>query len=145
MLNIKKLILKILFNFKYADFYGAPTGSTLPDKSVSSGTSWKNLGSITLPKGVWFISACVAFPSNAAGRRAMSLSTTSGSGGATLATETKGAVNGTSTYLQCRITQYFDGSTPLYVLGLQNSGSTLTASIRWSAYKLGEEVRRIDI
>lgn len=142
MLNLKKWIAKVSDHIRYAEFYGYSAAS-LPDKSLANGTSWINIGSIKPPKGVWHINVTVVFPSNATGRRLVTLSRNSAAFGTALSTSTAQAVNGYSTYLHSTMIEYFDGNTTLYINASQNSGSAMTVNIRYTAYKIGTSYRNV--
>ncbi len=117
--------------------------TSLADKSIAGSGSWVMLGSFTPPEGMWHIRACAIFPSNATGRRIITLSRTSGAFGTALSTNAMQAVNGYQTYLQTEITDYFDGSTPLYINVAQSSGTALTVGARYSMWKLGDTYRSV--
>lgn len=78
----------------------------------------------------------VSFSTNATGYRALSVSNTSASAGAAIQTARVAAVSGTTT-TAC-ICLLFKGGT-LYVNAVQNSGSSLTVSPRYTAVKLAED------
>lgn len=97
--------------------------------SLASGTSWVNVGSITLTKGTWLMFATLAFASNATGRRSMCVSTTS-TGQAGLgyqAYSTANATDGAVSILHCsRPIVVTASSTTYYMNAAQNSGGSLT-------------------
>lgn len=140
MLDVKKLLAKILTKIGTVDFRGQ---TTIADKSIAGSGSWVVLGGFTPPKGLWHIRAVVIFPSNATGRRIITLSRTSGAFGAALTTVSQQAVNGYQTYMQTEATEYFDGNTPIYINAAQSSGTALTVGARYSMWKLGDTYRSI--
>lgn len=117
--------------------------TSLADKSIAGSGSWVMLGSITPPRGMWNIRAAVQFPSNATGRRIITLSRTSGAFGSALTTVSQQAVNGYQTYMQTEMMEYFDGNTPVYINVAQSSGTALTVSARYAMWKLGDTYKSV--
>ena len=144
MLDVKKLLTKLLHKVDTAEFYGHPQGQGLSDYSLASGTSWVRIGSITLPKGVWLIRVSVTFPSNATGRRMITLSNSSATAGGGIDTVSQQAVNGYATVMQIVTYRVLTASTPLYINAVQNSGSTLSLTIRYTAWRISGDIDRLD-
>ena len=144
MLDMKKLIAKLLHKVDTAEFYGHPQGASLSNYSLASGTSWVRVGQITLPKGVWLIRVGVAFPANATGRRMITLSNSSATAGGGIDTESAQAVNGYNTNLQIVTFRVLTASTTLYINAVQNSGSTLSLTIRYTAWRISSDIDRLD-
>ena len=96
--------------------------------SLASGTSWVNIGSITLTKGTWLLFATLSFSSNPTGRRSMCVSTTrTGQAGLGYqAYSTMQAVNGAASILHCSRPIVVNSTTTYYLNAAQNSGSALT-------------------
>lgn len=114
-------------------------GSTsIPDQQVASGTNPVELGNFILYPGVYLLFVFVSWSSNANGRRYINISDQGGSATGIYAwlRDSVGAVNGGIT--TNRIVVPFSTTTAqrLFVNGLQNSGSSLTASTRWCAVSL---------
>jgi hypothetical protein len=116
---------------------GAITGQVLADKAVASGTTWTNLGSFTLPAGLWIVNIATNFSSNATGYRLLTLATSATSAGTINRTIRLPAVNGNSTAIN--LTAFCEGGT-YYLNAVQNSGSSLTVSARYNALRLGNSV-----
>lgn len=116
---------------------GAITGQVLADKAVASGTAWRNLGSFTLPAGLWIVNIAINFSSNATGYRLLTLATSATSAGTINRTIRLPAVNGNSTAIN--LTAFCEGGT-YYLNAIQNSGSSLTVSARYTALRLGNSV-----
>lgn len=140
LLDVKKLFTKML----HAEFYGHQGGVALTSKSLTSGTSWQELGHFTLPKGVWLVKCSASFPSNATGRRVITIADTSAAAGAVTTIVSAPAVNGYATYMHSICFWVSDGTSPIYFNGLQNSGSTLSVTLRYTAYRIGDSVERLD-
>lgn len=116
---------------------GAITGQVLANTAVASGTTWTNLGSFTLPAGLWIVNIATNFSSNANGYRLLSLATSATSAGAINRTVRLPAVNGNLTAIN--LTAFCEGGT-YYLNAVQNSGSSLTVSARYTALRLGNSV-----
>lgn len=140
MLSLKKLLTKILNKLYYTEHYGAITGATLPDKSISSGSSWVNYGSFTVPEGAWIIFIAVQFSTNNTGYRQFTLGDSSGAAGVLNRTVRVAATPGATTALTmgCAVT-----GGKYYINVCQNSGSALTVYGRYTAIKVGEEFQAI--
>lgn len=118
--------------------------NTIADKNLSTGTSWQNLGSFTLPAGVWQITCKTCFQSNATGARGMNISSTSAGGRLNLLAEDScAAVNGFRSNLDVEVIVNPTANTTYYVNAFQNSGSTLTVNTRWNAVYLGSSIQSI--
>ena len=135
MINLKKLLYKILYKIYFVANFGAITGATLPDKSISSGSSWVNYGSFTVPEGAWILFIAVQFSTNNTGYRQFTLGDSSGAAGVLNRTVRIAATPGAATSLTmaCAVT----GGT-YYINVCQNSGSALTVYGRYTAIKVGE-------
>lgn len=140
MISVKKLIYKIIDRIHYVPLYGSITGMIVNDKSVSGNGAWTNCGSITLPAGVWILIVSVSFPANATGYRAISISNASAAAGTQIQTSRVSAASGTTTTVN--VCAAFKGGT-WYINASQNSGSTLTASPRYTAVKIGEDTTSV--
>ncbi|MCI6511949.1 MAG: DUF859 domain-containing protein [Coprococcus catus] len=110
--------------------------SAIADKDVATANN-TNLGSFTLAAGTWIVFIHVYFSANTNGRRAVWLATSatgSNMEGQTL--DNRAPVNGAGT--TCKIQAVFTPavSTTYYLNCYQNSGSTLTASTRYTLIKL---------
>lgn len=114
-------------------------GSTsIPDQQVASGTNPVELGNFILQPGVYLLFVFVSWSSNANGRRYINISDQGGSATGIYAwlRDSVGAVNGGITTNRIVVPYSTTTSRRLYVNGLQNSGSSLTASTRWCAVSL---------
>lgn len=110
--------------------------SAIADKDVATANN-TNLGSFALSAGSWIVFIHVYFSANTNGRRAVWLATSatgSSMEGQTL--DNRAPVNGAGT--TCKIQAVFTPavSTTYYLNCYQNSGSTLTASTRYTLIKL---------
>lgn len=136
MISVKKLIYKIVNRLYYVPTYGVITGASIADKNLSSGTAWQNIGSITLPDGVWLLYLTSVFATSNAGYRQLALGDASGVAGTIIRTVRRAPTNGTATTiaLNCPL----EGGRTYYVNGVQNSGGTLKVETRYTAVKIGE-------
>ena len=119
-----------------ADGPTAVTGSGTT--SIASG-SYKTLGSIDFPRGVYLIMVNARFPSDATGRREVLLSASQDSGSAPTEfyLDYRNAVNGN--YTNCKFTtvRSFSGaSTTMYINAYQNSGNAQAVFYRWFYMRL---------
>jgi hypothetical protein len=110
--------------------------SAIADKDVATANN-TNLGSFTLEAGTWIVFIHVYFSANTNGRRAVWLATSATGNnmeGQTL--DNRAPVNRAGT--TCKIQAVFTPavSTTYYLNCYQNSGSTLTASTRYTLIKL---------
>lgn len=120
---------------------GTTASTSIADKSLSSGTSWQNIGSFSLPAGVWRVTATTSWASNANGARGMCISTTSTGGRLNnMAEASNSAVSGFRTNLLVDIIVNPSASTTYYINGFQSSGGALTVSPRWNAEYLGNSI-----
>jgi len=123
---------------------GSTASTTIADKSISSGTSWVNLGSFSLPAGVWRLTVVTSFASNGTGIRGMCVSSTSGGGRINaMAEDTCSAVSGFRSNLSVDIILNPSASTTYYVNAFQSSGSALSVTTRWNAEYLGSSISSI--
>lgn len=107
------------------------------DVSVASGTT-TNMGSITLPAGLWLVTVTARWSVNASGYRQCWLSTSStGSAKDFGSVVSYPAVNGaiTSEQLTCFIS--ISSQTTYYIVVQQNSSSSITCNTRYSTCRLG--------
>lgn len=114
----------------------ARNSTAIADKDVATATN-TNLGSFTLSAGTWLVLIHVYFSTNSNGRRAVWLATSAtGSSMEGQAQDNRAPVNGAGT--TCKIQAVFTptASTTYYLNCYQNSGSTLTASTRYTLVKL---------
>lgn len=106
------------------------------DKNLSSGTTLSNLHSFTLQKGLWYINCAVGFAANASGRRYIALSTDGSTAMGFIYVDTRVPVNGIITWCQISAPIYVSEATTIYVIGYQNSGSTLGTKVRVNRLRL---------
>lgn len=118
------------------DHYGAISGASIADKSLSSGSSWQNIGSITLPDGAWLLYLTASFASNSSGYRLLTIADTSAAAGTVIRTERRAPTNGAATTIA--INCPLEGGKTYYINGVQNSGSALTVQTRYTAVKIGK-------
>lgn len=106
--------------------------------SLTSGTSLQNLASFELTTGTWMVSISVRFASNATGRRAINMATSSGGSAMNLRWGNgSAAVNGAYTYLHMASSVVITGNRQIYYInGYQNSGSSLTTEVAWDAVRV---------
>lgn len=110
--------------------------SSIADKSIATATN-TNLGSFTLAAGTWLVFINVYFAPNSSGRRAIWLATSatgSNMEGQTQDNRAPVSVAGTTCKIQAVFTP--TASTTYYLNCYQNSGSTLTATTRYTLVKL---------
>ena len=118
------------------DHYGAITGASIADKSLSSGSSWQNIGAITLPDGAWLLYLTAVFASNSSGYRLLTVADTSAAAGTGIRTVRRAPTNGAATTIA--INCPLEGGKTYYINGVQNSGSALTVQTRYTAVKIGK-------
>lgn len=118
------------------DHYGAITGASIADKSLSSGSSWQNIGSITLPDGAWLLYLTVVFPTNSSGYRQLTVADTSAAAGTVIRTVRRAPTNGAATTIA--INCPLEGGKTYYINGAQNSGSALTVQTGYTAIRIGK-------
>lgn len=114
-------------------------GSTdIPDKTIESGTSWQNIGSIFIKEGKYLgIIQCI-FASNNNGRRAICLSNTSGGNQLNnFWRELVAPVNGNVTTVRMVAPINITNDDTYYINAAQTSGSSLLVSTRYAFIKLG--------
>lgn len=106
--------------------------------TLTSGTTLQYLADFSLTKGTWMVSVSVRFASNATGRRAISLSNTSGGSAMNLRWGNNAtATNGTYTYLHLASSIVVTGAqSQYYINGYQNSGTGLTVEVAWDAVRV---------
>lgn len=118
---------------------GGYNGSTsIADQSVPSNTAVQNLGSVVLQPGTYLLYFFVAWSSNATGRRYINLADTptTQTGTCGWLRDSQNAVNGGITTNRIVAPFTTNGTKKLYLNCIQNSGSTLTAQIRWCAVSI---------
>ena len=112
---------------------------TAASSSVSAANNTNsNFRSISLTTGVWLVCARAQFPSNATGRRAAKLSTTSADSNNVVSTITITAINGAATHIS--VTRFFkvtSSSQTVYLVGWHNAGSALTCYGEIEAVRIG--------
>lgn len=140
MISTKKLIYNVIQRFSKVNYKGAIEGSAWTSKSIASGSSWVNLGSITVPPGVWLVSVVATFPSNSTGYRMVTFSDSSSSGGANLRTQRMPASNGTNTNIPMTFVVSGTEAKTYYLNVVQNSGSALSVDGRYSLVKLADSL-----
>lgn len=114
-----------------ADSYAYPSA-----KNVTTATN-TNLGSITLAAGLYIIEYTANFASNSSGRREAWLSeSTTGSNINRYAKTTIQAVNGASSFVHGFFISAYTTSKTFYLVGYQNSGSTLSCTYGIRAIRL---------
>ena len=115
--------------------YNLGNNTLAPDVSVASDSSWHNVMTIKIPNGgVWMLSACAYFQSNANGRRGVRLAVKNNDGTydgyGIIAVDYQNAVNGAATICQFCFPIYISNET-YYLQVVQNSGSALSVSPRF--------------
>lgn len=106
--------------------------------SVAS-ASWKTTASITLPRGIWVLSAYIQFNSNTTGIRSAVLSESQDSGTSTrnMSSDTSAAMtSGNATKLHFVDIYQIASETTYYLNAYQNCGSALTIYGRITAIKI---------
>lgn len=120
-------------NVECASFNGVTfdnAGSILSETdtaSVATSTN-SNVASITLTAGTWLVNARLQFESNATGRRAAKLSTTSADSANVISTDARNAVDGGATNTQTERLFALSSQSTVYLVAWQNSGSTLSCT-----------------
>lgn len=107
------------------------------DRNVTSGTAMQTFFSFTLQKGVWILSVRVGFSANTNGRRMIALSYDNTSSMGAIYEDVRNPVE--QVYTWCRVdTPIFipDETKTVYIIGYQNSGSTLTTKVRTHALRV---------
>lgn len=103
--------------------YTSISGST----TLSSGTA-KAVTSLQLDPGLYLIYGWVSFASNATGRRAISLTTTTGNIDTSKNSVTQQATNGAFTGMTISTLSYLSSTTTIFLNATQNSGGNLSTS-----------------
>jgi len=140
MISAKKMLYKVVERIATVTVKakGTIVGYAPSDVTITSGTSWQELCSITLPAGVWMVSICAQFPNNATGARAITLGTATASAGTAIRTMRTQAANGSITTLT--LTVPAEGGSTYYLNCYQTSGSSLSVSPRYTAVKIGDSI-----
>lgn len=112
-------------------------GTSFEDVNVATATN-TTLGSFQLDKGEYIIVVTADWASNATGSRQLWFADTNGGTQMNIASRViQAAVPGSqATRMQCTIMYKPSSTTTLYVVGYQNSGSTLKAQTRYSITKI---------
>ncbi len=142
MINLKKLLDKILYRLYYVNNFGAVTGQEFADKKINSGTSWTGYATFNLPPGAWLVFICVQFATNNTGYRQFTVGDSNAtSAGTLIRTARMAATPGAAT----ACTECFPavGNRTYYVNVCQNSGAQLNVNGRYTAIKVGEEFQRV--
>ena len=107
----------------------APTDSAdASDVAVADSTN-TNIVSKAPGKGTWLVCGKATFPNNSTGRRSIKLSTNSQESSNVVSTQTQNAVSGGTTQIStCRVFVIANTSDKVYLVGWQNSGSSLNCS-----------------
>lgn len=125
-----------LLNQKIADINSSIISSAPSAKNVATSTNTQLL-SYSFSAGTWLIIGDAAFASNASGNRTLGISDdgTSMNINRHCVVRTP-AASGEETILQVQIIQNFASATTLYLMGRQNSGSTLSVTPGLRAIKM---------
>ena len=144
MINLKKLLTKILNKLYYANNFGAVTGQEFADKSIASGSTWRGYATFTLPPGAWLVFITVQFSTNNTGYRLFTVSDSNATSSGTLNRTVRiAATPGAATSLTACFPAVGTGSRVYYVNVNQNSGSALTVYGRYTAIKVGEAFQTV--
>lgn len=120
------------------DVAGAVNGATsIANKSVPGNSDVTNLGSFTLPAGLWIVRVHVRWNSNADGNRTINISLTSGGDALSVWNTMKVPASPTS-YTHMSLVTFLeqDTSKTYYLNAQQNSGKAITAAVRWGAIRI---------
>ena len=99
-----------------------------------------NVVSKQLQPGTWLVNARLQYPSNATGRRAAKLSTTSADSGNVISSDVRNAVSGGTTQVQTERVFAFDTATTIHLIAWQDSGSALTCSGQIQAVRISPAI-----
>ena len=107
-----------------------PVGTVLSETDTTDVSTSTNtdVASITLTAGTWLVNARLQFASNSTGRRAAKLSTTSVDSSNVISTDARNAVDGGATNIQTERLFALSSQSTVYLIGWQNSGSTLSCT-----------------
>ena len=107
-----------------------PVGTVLSETDTTDVSTSTNtdVASITLTAGTWLVNARLQFTSNSTGRRAAKLSTTSADSANVISTDARNAVDGGATNIQTERLFALSSQSTVYLIGWQNSGSTLSCA-----------------
>ena len=122
------------------ELYKVIATDNLPSVQIASGTNWVNLGSFTIPKkGTYLLEVIAMYPSNGTGRRAVGISTSSGATPfAVAAQDIRNAVNGAATITRAwKMYEVEQDNETYYIVGYQNSGSSLSVTVRREFVRIG--------
>ena len=124
--------------WKFSDATQFPTFATMPannyapdDVSVLSGTN-TSLFSVSLPAGINMLELSIVWPSNATGYRKIMIGASALADAGYLTQSIVAAVDGTYTIQNYTWLRKNTAATTYYITGYQNSGSTLSAKIRYT-------------
>jgi len=123
----------------YFDGTGVGVAKVINGGTVSqaSGTSWKTVQRFSVNPGAWVVTASCAFASNATGRRALCISNTEdGNMMGYNVFDSKNAVDGSTTGLQCVFFLNLQTATDFYLNVYQNSGGALNCYPRVHMIKI---------
>lgn len=144
MINLKKLLNKILNKLYYVNNFGAVTGQEFADKSIASGSTWTGYATFTLPPGAWLVFIAVQFATNNTGYRQVTISDSSATSAGTVnRTARMAATQGANTHFSVIFPAVGTGSRVYYVNCCQNSGTSLKVIGRYTAIKVGEEFQTV--
>lgn len=142
MINLKKLLTKILNKLYYVNNFGAVTGQEFADKKMASGNTWKGYATFTLPAGAWLVFIAMAFSTNNTGYRQVTISDSNATSGGTMNRTTRvAATPGANTHFNMVFPAV--GNRTYYVNVIQNSGTQLNVNGRYTAIKVGEEFQTV--
>ena len=120
------------------DYALSGNSSAVPDVNLASGSSWTNLGSISLPAGKHLLIVYCEFDANATGRRGVNLSTASGSSADVLyQKEFVQACSSGATTVRLVAFLNLSSTTTYYINAVQNSGSALRVQTRIAGMNFG--------
>lgn len=118
-------------------FNGGISGSTnIANKTLTSGTSVTNLGSISFSAGYYLLIVLVRFQTNATGRRYAEVTQSTESSTVVIAQQTEAPVNGGYTTVRVVRLVGDDSAFTVNVGAYQNSGSDLVAATRYQSIRI---------
>ena len=142
MINLKKLLDKILYRLYFVKNFGAVTGQEFADKKINSGSSWVGYSTFTLPAGAWLVFITVQYSTHNTGYRQFTISDSNATSAGTLNRTVRiAATPGAATALTTCFPAV--GNRTYYVNVVQNSGAQLTVYGRYTAIKVGEAFQTV--
>lgn len=142
MINLKKLLDKILYKLYFVNNFGAVTGQEFADKKINSGSTWTGYATFTLPPGAWLVFITVQYSTHNTGYRQFTISDSNATSVGTLNRTTRiAATPGAATALTTCFPAV--GNRTYYVNVCQNSGTQLTVYGRYTAIKVGEQFQTV--